>query len=76
MKNKPFQNFSLKPFDCSFCLVHHTLAIYLLYIQQFTLFNYLCACMLSFNSNLITELLVILKDKMLRLIQIIDNKYF
>ena len=59
---KQFQDFSLKPLDCSLCMVHHTLLLYLLASSQFTIFNYFFVCLLSFLSSNISGFLLVLKD--------------
>lgn len=72
-KNKQYQDFSLKPFDCSLCMVHHILLIYLLVITQFTLFNYLIVCILSFLSSNITSFLITLKELLIKFENKINN---
>ena len=61
-KQQPYQDFNLKPFDCSLCMSHHIMLIYLLCTSQCTLFNYVLVCILSFISANITGLLYCLKD--------------
>lgn len=60
--NKPFQDFEMKFPFCSLCMTHHTLAIYLLCIGEFGIFNYLIVCILSFLSSNVTSWLLIAKD--------------
>ena len=67
---REFQDFSLKPLDCSLCMVHHTLFIYLLATSQFTIFNYFCVCLLSLLSSNISSCLLVFKD----FITAIENK--
>lgn len=71
-KNKPFQDFSFKPFDCSLCMCHHILFLYLLISGEFSIYTYCFVCLLSFQSANITNLLICLND----LITKITNKIF
>ena len=59
---KEYKDFSFKPFDCSLCMTHHTLLLYLLFSSQFGIFNYLLVCVLSLCSSVITSFLITLKD--------------
>lgn len=64
---KPFQDFQFKLIDCSLCITHHTLLIYLLVVGEFSLFYYLVVCMLSYFSSNITSLLIRLKDLIIKI---------
>lgn len=57
-----WHNLSLKPLDCSLCMVFHTGWIYLLIVGQFTLFNFAFVCLLSLLSSNISDLERYLKD--------------
>ena len=59
---RPPQDFSLKPFDCSYCMTHHVSVIYLLCINQFTLINYVIVLSLAFMTPVIKDLMIYLKD--------------
>lgn len=59
---RPPQDFSLKPFDCSYCMTHHISVIYLLCINQFTLINYVIVLSLAFMTPVIKDLMIYLKD--------------
>lgn len=59
---RPPQDFSLKPFDCSYCMTHHISVIYLLCIHQFTLINYVIVLSLAFMTPVIKDLMIYLKD--------------
>lgn len=59
---RPPQDFSLKPFDCSYCMTHHISVIYLLCIHQLTLINYVIILSLSFITPVIKDLMIYLKD--------------
>ena len=62
MLGRPPQDFSLKPFDCSYCMTHHISVIYLLCIHQFTLINYVIVLSLAFMTPVIKDLMIYLKD--------------
>lgn len=62
MLGRPPQDFSLKPFDCSYCMTHHVSVIYLLCINQFTLINYVIVLSLAFMTPVIKDLMIYLKD--------------
>lgn len=75
--NKEYQDFELKPFDCALCMSHHTMVIFLLCTGQFTLFNYMCVCLLALMSSNISGLLITLKDMLVKiecLIRYLMNK--
>lgn len=61
-KDKPFQDFEMKPFTCSLCMSHHIMLLYLLFSTQFSILNYLLVCILSLCSSVITSLLITFKD--------------
>lgn len=64
---KLFQDFQFKLIDCSLCITHHTLLIYLLVVGEFSLFYYLVVCMLSYFSSNITSLLIRIKDLIIKI---------
>ena len=61
-KNKPYQDYQLKPFDCSLCMSHHTMVIWALCTGQFSLFVWLVICLLSYLSIHIKALLELISD--------------
>ena len=61
-KDKPFQDFEMKPIDCSLCMSHHIMLLYLLFSLQFSILNYLLVCILSLSSSVITSFLITFKD--------------
>jgi hypothetical protein len=69
---KPFQNFNFKPFDCSLCMTHHILLLYLIITGHFTMYCYLVVCLLSFFSSNITSFLIQIKDLFIK----IENNIF
>lgn len=68
--NKPFQDFDLKPLDCSLCMTHHILLLYLLFTSQFSIVTYFIVCLLSLLSSNITSMLLLFKDFLI----MIENK--
>lgn len=70
---KPFQDFQFKLIDCSLCITHHTLLIYLLAAGEFSLFYYLIVCLLSYFSSNITSLLIRIKDLIIKIENYIFN---
>lgn len=71
--NKEYQDFELKPLTCSLCMSHHTMVIFLLCIGQFTLFNYMCVCLLALFSSNISGMLVTIKDFLIKIEQLLNN---
>lgn len=70
---KTTKELQIKPFDCSLCMTHHILLLYLLITSQFTLINYLVVCMLSFFTPVFKDIMLLTKDLA---IKIIDRLYF
>lgn len=75
-KNKPYQEFELKPFDCVLCMTHHLCAIYLLIIGEFTIFNYLLVCIISYLTSSISSILLLIKDIIDLIIYKANNIFF
>ena len=71
---KPFNNFNLKPFDCSLCMVFWVGLLYIIF-TDFTLLNIFYVCMLSLLSSTITYFLNIIKDIIIFLLNKISNIY-
>lgn len=71
---KPFNNFNLKPLDCSLCMTFWVGLIYII-INDFTLLNLFYVCILSFLSSTITYFLNIIKDIIIFLLNKISNIY-
>lgn len=66
-------NFSLKPFDCSFCMTFWTGLLYTLVIGQFTLVNLLIILFLAFMTEPVYRILLLIKDMILKIIDKIDG---
>lgn len=66
-------NFSLKPFDCSFCMTFWTGLLYTLVIGQFTLVNLLIILLLAFMTEPVYRILLLIKDMILKIIDKIDG---
>lgn len=62
---KPFQ---IKVFQCSLCLSHHTNVIVMLCMGCVTLPNYLYIVILSFLTSVIKNILLVVEDKIIKLI--------
>lgn len=72
---KPYQDFTLKPIDCSFCMTHHLGLIYLLLTKELTLITYTFLLLIAFSTPIIKDLFVLFKDLMGRLMDGIYNRY-
>lgn len=71
---KPYQEFSLKPFDCSYCMTHHISVIYLLCINELTLLNYVMVLFLAFLTPVMRDLMIWLRDFLTRIVDWIYTK--
>lgn len=60
--NKPYQDFSLKPFDCSLCMSHHIMVIWALCTGNFNLFIWMVICIISYFSIHIRAILETISD--------------
>lgn len=72
-KTKPlntisFENKRLKPFDCSLCMTHHILLLYVIFTSKFTIPIYLLICLLAYLTPSSILILTTLKD-------LIDNLF-
>lgn len=65
-KKIPYKAFPLKPFDCSLCMVHHTLVIWAICTSNFTLPIYMVICILSFLSSNISGFMILLRDILIK----------
>lgn len=61
-KDKQYQEFNLKPFDCSLCCSFWVGLIYLLCVGQFNVLMIGYVCLLSLLSSNITGLLIIVRE--------------
>lgn len=66
IKNKPYQDFRLKPFDCSMCMTHHICLLYALICGQFSLLIWLFICLLSFFTPQIKGVLRVVSDMFIK----------
>lgn len=71
---RPPQDFSLKPFDCSYCMTHHISVIYLLCINELTLLNYVMVLFLAFLTPVIRDLMMWLRDFMTTVVDWVYRK--
>lgn len=70
--NRPQQEYSIKPFDCSYCMTHHLGLIWLL-IKGFSLEYYCFLLLLCCFTPVIKDIMILMKDVMSMLI---DKIYF
>lgn len=61
-------NLSLKPFDCSLCMMFWIGLIYILLNHSFTLQSLMLVCMMSFSTPIILNILLYMRDLMNKLI--------
>lgn len=66
--------FSLKPFDCSFCMTFWILLSYLLIIGQFTFVNLLWLILLTYLTDVTKQFMILLKDLLNKLINLVYDK--
>lgn len=71
--NKPQQDFSIKPFDCSYCMSHWIGLFYLIITSQFSLFAYAILLFFCFITPVIKDLMIWFKDLMTT---VVDKLYF
>lgn len=62
LSNKQYRDFSLKPIDCSLCMIFWAGLFYLYIINELNLYTILLVCLLSFLSSSITAVLRLFKD--------------
>lgn len=72
-KDKPYKEFSFKPFDCSLCSVWWTGLIYLLITHSFTIPYIAFVALLAFLASTSATLLQLLKDSLDTLLYILDK---
>jgi hypothetical protein len=66
--------FSLKPFDCSYCLTFWCSIFYLIIIGQFTFVNLFFVILITHFTDVTKQLMILLKDVLIKLIDIIYDK--
>lgn len=62
IKDKPYRDFQLKPFDCSLCMSHHIMLLYVILTGQFSIYIWLLICGLSYMTKHFTALLRLVSD--------------
>lgn len=70
---REYEDFRLKPFDCSLCMCFWSGLIYLLITQSFTIWAVGYVCLLSHLSTEITAFLYTIKDGVKKLIILFNN---
>jgi hypothetical protein len=63
----PYNNWSLKPFDCPICLTFWIGLIYLFIIKDITLLNITIVCLYSLFQPVINNILIIIKELLIKL---------
>lgn len=69
-KDKPFQYFNMKPFDCSLCCTFWSGLIYILCVGQFNIPMICFVCLMSMLSSVISKALNLL----VILIEVVEDK--
>ena len=64
--DKPYREFSVKPFDCSLCMTHHICVIYALCTGIFSLPIWVFICGLSFFTPQIKGVLMVVKNILIK----------
>ena len=72
-KDKPYKDFSFKPFDCSLCSTWWTGLIYLLITHSFTIPYIAYVALLAFLASTAASVLQLLKDTLDTLLYILDK---
>lgn len=68
-------DFSLKPFDCSFCMTFWCCILYTIVNGEFTLIHLGYICLLAFMTDTIRQFLLLIKDMFNKLIDTIYGLY-
>ena len=63
-------DWSIKPFDCSLCLTFWIGILYFIIIGQFSILILGYICLLSFLTPIIQEILLVIKDILIRLLKL------
>lgn len=61
-KNKPYQEYSLKPIDCSLCMTFWIGLIFLICVGQFSILNILVVCLLASLTIQLGNLIMLVQD--------------
>lgn len=62
LKDRPYKDFSLKPFDCSLCMTHHICVLFALLSGCFSLPIWMFICVLSLFTGQIRGVLRLVGD--------------
>lgn len=65
-------NYSLKPFDCSFCITWWTGLIYLLVIQSVSLWMLAYLLFVCMMTPVIRDILILIRESLLKLIKLLS----
>ena len=71
-----FNQFSIKPFDCSLCMMFWSGLIYIIASAHFCLLNLLWVCLLSYLTPITNTILINIKDILLYLLNKIYDKIY
>lgn len=66
VKDRPYVDFKLKPFDCSLCMTHHICLLYALISGQFSLLMWMFICVVAFLTPQIKGLLRLVSDMLVK----------
>ena len=69
-------NFSLKPIDCSLCMVFWAGLIYLIYCNSISLLNIAILLLIAISTPIINDIIRLLQDLIIKLIQVIEKSIF
>lgn len=67
-------DFSIKPFDCSFCMTFWSLLMYLIIVNEFTFINILGVVMITLFTDVTKQLLLLIKDLLIKMIDVIYER--
>ena len=73
VRDKPYKNFQLKPFDCSLCMTHHICLLFALITGQFSLLIWMYICGLAMMAKVIRGALVLVSDILIKAINKIED---
>lgn len=75
-KNKrEYKDFDFRPFECSYCSLHHTGVIYLLIVGEFSLLTYSYLLFLCLMTPIIKDILMLAKAFIQKIIDTIYEWY-
>lgn len=71
--SKPYKDYTLKPFDCSFCMTFWTSLTYTLIIHHLNILMIAYILFIAYLTPVILECLYLLKDMLLKLTDTLNN---